>query len=266
VVSKAIGLSVENLDFSYGTEPVLRGISVDLARGEMVALLGRNGSGKSTLLNVIAGVLRPRAGRVLLNGRDLRDLPARERAKTVSMVPQALSVSLAFTVRELVSLGRTPYLSLLRGERTADTEAVERAMRQADVEPLRERPIGEISGGERQRASLALALAQEPSLLLLDEPTAHLDVHHQMALLALVRRLHQGEAVTVLAAVHDLNLAALWFDRLLLLNEGRIVADGAPEVVLRPELIQRVFGTPARLLRHPTEGVPLVALEKGVQH
>jgi iron complex transport system ATP-binding protein len=254
---------VEELHFAYRAEPVLAGLSLELAAGEMVALLGRNGCGKSTLLNLIAGVLKPRTGRIALDGRDLRSIPPRERAEKVAMVPQMLSVSLAFTVRELVSLGRTPYLSPIGGERAADVAAVARAMRQAEVDGLADRLVVETSGGERQRAALAMALAQEPSLLILDEPTAHLDVHHQMALLGLVRTLHRDERITVLAAVHDLNLAALWFDRLLLLDQGRILADGNADAVLRPDLLESVFHTPVQVIRHPTQGVPLVALEKG---
>jgi iron complex transport system ATP-binding protein len=178
------------------------------------------------------------------------------------MVPQTLSVPFAFTVRELVSLGRTPYLAPLRGEGAEDRKAVAWAMAQAQITGLGERLVGEISGGERQRAALALALAQKPALLLLDEATAHLDVHHQMALLERVRRLNEGEGLTVIAAIHDVNLAALWFDRLLLLDEHRIVADGPAEDVVRPEIIERAFRTPVQVMKHPTEGVPLVVLEK----
>jgi iron complex transport system ATP-binding protein len=256
------GLRIEALSFSYGALPVLGDLTLSLAPGEMAALLGPNGSGKSTLLNLSAGVLRPGGGRIGLNDADLAELSPRERARKVAMVPQSLSISFAFTVRELVSLGRTPHLSPLRGERREDLAAIARAMEQADVADLGDRLVGQISGGERQRAALAMALAQEPALLLLDEPTAHLDVHHQMGLLGLVRSLNREQGITVLAAMHDMNLAALWFDRILLLDEGRIAADGAPPAVLRPDLIERVFRNPVAVLSHPTEGVPLVVLKR----
>ncbi|MBI3910083.1 MAG: ABC transporter ATP-binding protein [Armatimonadetes bacterium] len=261
---RGASLTLETVRFSYGAKPVLEGLDLHVPAGGMVALLGPNGSGKSTLLNLVTGVLRPRAGRVRIDSVDLAAIPPRVRARRIAMVPQMLSVPFAFTVREWVSLGRTPYLSPLGGERAEDKEAVARAMQQAQVEDLAERLVGEISGGERQRAALALALAQQPALLLLDEATAHLDVHHQMALLALVRHLNREEGLTVLAAIHDLNLAALWFDRLLLLHDRHLVADGPSAEVLRPELLESVFRSRVSVLQHPTEGVSIVALQKPV--
>jgi iron complex transport system ATP-binding protein len=263
MVARGARLALEDVGFSYGREPVLEGLSLEVSAGSMVALLGRNGSGKSTLLNLVAGVRRPRSGRIRLDGDDLAAIPPRARARRIALVPQAATVPFAFTVREWVSLGRTPYLSPLRGERADDREAVAQAMRLAEVEALAPRLAGELSGGERQRVALAAALAQEPGLLLLDEATAHLDVHHQMTLLALVHRLQREQGLTVLAAIHDVNLAALWFERLVMLDDHRLVADGPPRVVLRAEILERVFRSPVRVLEHPTEGVPLIALEKG---
>jgi iron complex transport system ATP-binding protein len=228
----------------------------------MVALLGRNGSGKSTLLNLAAGLRRPAAGQVRFEGGELDRLPAHERARRIAMVPQVLPIPFAFTVRELVSLGRTPYLSVLRGERVEDRVAIATAMQRAGVESLAGRLAGELSGGEQQRVALALALAQEPALLLLDEATAHLDLHHQLTLLGMVRDLNRQHGLTVFAAIHDVNLAALWFDRLLLLDERRLLADGPPAGVLRPDLLERAFGSPVLVIEHPTAGVPLVALER----
>lgn len=255
-------LALDGVAFGYGARPVLEDLSLRLGPGERVALLGPNGAGKSTLLGLVSGVLRPRAGKLLLDGADLLRLPPRDRARKIAMVAQAPAVPFAFTVREWVSLGRTPYLSPLGGERAEDREAVVRAMRQAQVEHLAERLVGETSGGERGRAALAQALAQEPSLLLLDEATAHLDLHHQMSLLGVVRRLNQEQGLTVLAAIHDVNLASLWFDRLVLLHAGRLFADGCPAEVLRPEILEAVFQCPVRVLPHPTAPVPLVALER----
>ncbi|MFN3652682.1 MAG: heme ABC transporter ATP-binding protein [Armatimonadota bacterium] len=258
-----VSLELEGVGFAYGDAPVLRELSLRLEPGEMAALLGRNGAGKSTLLSLVSGVRAPSAGAIRLDGRPLTEISARERARQVALVPQSAAVPFSFTVREWVSLGRTPYLSPWRGERDADREVVAQALQAAGVEALADRLVGEISGGERQRAALAQALAQEPQLLLLDEATAHLDLRHQLDLLRLVRSLNRERGLTVLAAIHDVNLAALWFDRLLLLHEGRILADGSPHEVLRPDLLETAFGCRAQVLQHPTEGVPLVALLKG---
>jgi len=253
-------LRIEALHFSYGPRPVLQGLELELAAGERVALLGRNGAGKSTLLSLIAGVRRPAGGRLLLDGRDLLSLAPRERARQVALVPQSPTVPFAFTVREWVSLGRTPYLASFAAESAADSRAVEDALAEVGVAELAGRLVGEISGGERQRAALAQAFAQEPRLLLLDEATAHLDLRHQMALLERVSHRSRTQGLTVLAALHDVNLAALWFERLVLLHEGRVLADGRPEEVLRPELLLTAFGCRVSVVAHPAHGGPLVAL------
>jgi iron complex transport system ATP-binding protein len=258
-------LKAEALSFGYGPTPVLEEVSLEVAPGEMVALLGPNGSGKSTLLNLLAGVLTAHqgrlAGQLYLDGAPLSHLLGRERARRIALVPQSVPIPFAFTVREWVSLGRTPYLPSFGGERQEDRDAVESALAAAQVEALADRLIGETSGGERQRAALAMALAQQPEVLLLDEATAHLDLRHQLQLLRLVRQLNREHGLTVLAAIHDPNLAALWFDRLLLLHHHRIAADGPPNEVLRPALLEEVFGTRVHVLRHPAADAPLVALE-----
>jgi ABC-type cobalamin/Fe3+-siderophores transport system ATPase subunit len=261
VVSGAT-LNLRGVSFGYRDRPVLDGLTLDIGSGEMVGLLGPNGAGKSTLLNLISGVLRPQAGTIRLNDVDLCELPPRTRAQSIAMVAQGLAAPFAFTIREWVSLGRTPYVSAFRGDSEADREAVRKALQDAGVDKLADRLVGEVSGGERQRAALALALAQEPSLLLLDEATAHLDVRYQMALLELVRRLNRDEGLTVIAAMHDVNLASLWFDRLLVLHDRQVVADGPPREVAQAELWERVFGCRVRVLDHPSEDVPLVALER----
>lgn len=263
MVKSGARLEIEGLRFGYRGQTVLDGLDLSVRKGEMVALLGPNGAGKSTLLNLVAGVLKASRGSICLDGQQLHSIPARERARRIAMVAQGVAAPHAFTVREWVSLGRTPYLSPLRGETQSDAAAVMQALRDAGVEQLADRYVGEVSGGERQRAALAMALAQEPALLLLDEATAHLDVRHQMALLGLVRRLNGEHGLTVIAAIHDVNLASLWFDRLLVLHEGRLAADGPPHEVARAEVWERVFGCRVRVLEHPSEGVPLLALERG---
>ena len=243
-----------------GVAAVLQGVSLHVEPGEMLALIGPNGAGKSTLLRVAGGVLRPERGQALMDGSDLASLGARARARRIAVVPQDSPVPSGLFVHEMVALGRTPYLRLLLGQTRQDREAVEWAIAAAGIDRLAHRPIDELSGGERQRVILARALAQQPRLLLLDEPTANLDLHHQVAMLELVRGLSREHALGVVASVHDLQLAALYCDRVVLLNRGRIVSQGVPETVLTEELLLQTFGQRVVLSVHPTHGVPLVAL------
>jgi iron complex transport system ATP-binding protein len=239
---------------------VLQGVSLHVEPGEMLALIGPNGAGKSTLLRVSAGVLQPEHGQALIDGENLASLAAKERARRIAVVPQEGPVPSGLFVHEMVALGRTPYLRLLLGPTVEDREATNWAIGAAGIEPLANRLVDELSGGERQRVILARALAQRPRLLLLDEPTANLDLHHQVAMLELVRGLSREHALGVVAAVHDLQLAALYCDRVALLNQGRIVSQGVPEAVLTEELLLEAFGQRVVLSVHPTHGVPLVAL------
>lgn len=234
-------LRVEDLAFSYTTQTLLYGVQMAVNSGEMVGLLGPNGSGKTTLLRLLSGVLSPSQGRIILDGRELSGWGRRGIAQRVAVVPQELQVPFAFTVEQMVTLGRTPFVSLFGNRSARDRALVREAMRLAEVERLAKRVFHELSGGERQRVTLAMALAQQPRLLLLDEPTSHLDIKYQIETLELVRRLNRETGVTVIAAMHDLNLAARYFPRLLLFQRG-IVADGGPAEVLEPRLLQRVYG------------------------
>jgi iron complex transport system ATP-binding protein len=256
-------LRLERIGFRYGESTVLDDLSLDLPTGSLAALIGPNGAGKTTLLTIATGTPRPTQGRVELDDIDLRLVPARERARRIALVPQALAVPFAFTVRELVGLGRTPYLGTFGSEKDADRQAIDRALKLTGTTHFAGRCVLDLSAGERQRVILAIALAQEPDLLLLDEPTANLDVAHQLAFLDIVRELNRAEGLTVLAAVHDLNLAAIAFDRLIALNGGRIVADGSPRSVLTVENIRDLYGRDVAVVEHPTEPLPLVALVRG---
>jgi iron complex transport system ATP-binding protein len=242
------------------SQPVLRGIDLRLDPGEMLALIGPNGAGKSTLLRLAGGVLRPSAGSASVLDRDLQTMRPRDVAQQVAVVPQEGPIPVGLVVREMVGLGRTPYARLLLGPTAHDREMVDWALAAAGVQELAERFVDELSGGERQRVILARALAQEPRLLLLDEPTANLDLHHQVAMLELVRGLTRERGLAVLAAVHDLQLAALYCDRVALMHAGRIVSQGPPEAVLTEPLLLEAFGQRVVLSAHPTHGVPLVAL------
>jgi iron complex transport system ATP-binding protein len=225
-----------------GPRRVLTGLDLMVERGEMVALLGANGSGKTTLLNVVAGTLRPAAGSVELFGRPLADWSRAEIARSVAVLPQSLELPAGFRVAEVVAMGRTAHGARWFGWTPDDLRAVEEALRDADALELAERPVTELSGGERQRVLVALALAQEPSLLLLDEPTTHLDVAHAGWLLANVARLRQSRGLTVVTVLHDLVLAGAWAPRVVVLHGGRIVADGPPEIALRPDVVRDAYG------------------------
>jgi len=234
-------LDMQGITFGYNRQPLLYDVHFQVGAGEMVGLLGPNGSGKTTLLRLISGVLRPQQGTVVLDGRDARAWGRREMARRVAVVPQEMHVPFAFSVEELVSLGRTPYQRLLGSSTKEDQRIVHNAMQAADIEQLAGRIFNELSGGERQRVIVAMALAQRPALLLLDEPTSHLDIKYQIELLELVQRLNRETGVTVIAAMHDLNLAARYFPRLVLFQRG-IVADATPAEVLESHLLRRVYG------------------------
>jgi ABC-type cobalamin/Fe3+-siderophores transport system ATPase subunit len=253
------GLELRHVCAGYAA-PVLYELTLSVAAGEVVALIGPNGAGKSTALRVAAGILHPTSGNACLDGEDLATLAPRERARRIAVVPQEAPIPTGLFVREMVALGRTPYARTLLGPTAQDRQAVDWALEAAGVESLSKRLIDELSGGERQRVILARALAQQPRLLLLDEPTANLDLHHQVAMLELVRGLSRERGLAVLAAVHDLQLAALYCDRVALLHDGRIVSEGTPEAVLTPPLLEQAFSQRVVLSAHPTHGVPLVAL------
>ncbi|MBX5459199.1 MAG: ABC transporter ATP-binding protein [Thermogemmatispora sp.] len=234
-------LEVRNVTFGYSLQPIFFDVCLELAAGEMAGLLGPNGSGKTTLLRLLSGVLRPTQGEIRLQGRALGHWRRRELARMVAVVPQELHIPFDFTVEQLVALGRLPFVGLLGSYGPQDRARIEEAMRVTGVAALAERPFNELSGGERQRVLVAMALAQQPRLLLLDEPTAHLDIRYQIEVLELVQRLNREQGLTVLAAMHDLNLAARYFPRLVLFQRG-IVADGTPATVLEPRLLSRVYG------------------------
>lgn len=254
-------LEVEGISCTYGAADVLREVTLRLEPGDFTAVVGPNGSGKSTLVRAMSRVLRPRLGRALLEGRDLYALPAREGARSIAVVPQETPLDFDFTCEEVVLMGRAPHLGRFAPEGARDREVVREAMDRTGCGEFRERSVRELSGGERQRVLIARAFAQEPRILLLDEPTAHLDLAYQVQILRVVRALREEKKTAVLATLHDLNLAAAYAGRIVLLSAGRIEASGPPSEVLVESTLRKVFGADLSVRPHPDTGAPLVLVK-----
>jgi iron complex transport system ATP-binding protein len=241
-------LSFREVCFGYDGLDVIQSASFDLQEGSCTALIGPNGAGKTTILRLAAGTLHCQSGSVILNDVPLHRLPLRKIARTVALVPQQLDVPFQFTVREVVEQGRTPYLGFLRGPMSDDRMAVDRALELADVTDLQRRIFNELSGGERQRVKIALGLAQQPKLLLLDEPTQNLDIGRQVELIDLLHFL-RAEGITIFASIHDLQLVEGNFSSVLLLSPETPLMNGTPEEILKPSILVKAFNCPPR--RHP---------------
>ncbi|MBX3003789.1 MAG: heme ABC transporter ATP-binding protein [Anaerolineales bacterium] len=254
-------LSIHDLHLAYGPHTVLQGLNLSLAPGEIFGLIGPNGAGKSSLIRALSGVHKPHQGKIQINGEDLADLSAAQRARWISVVPQSTQLPPAFTVYECVALGRTPHLNWLGQLGRRDREKVAWALETTEMAALQDRRAGELSGGEQQRVLLARALAQDCPIVLLDEPTAHLDLHHQVAILNVVRQLVQQRQLAVVAALHDLNLAAMFAQRLALLHQGRLQAIGTPHEVLTEARLAAAYGVRTRILTTPEDGRPWVILQ-----
>lgn len=251
---------LENVTCGYGDRPVLRDVTLGVPAGAFVGVIGPNGSGKTTLLRAMTGIVPCVSGRVLLEGCALSRMTPRQVARRVAVVAQEVTVDVGFTVEEIVLMGRTPHLSWFGSEGAADFAAVERAMEIAEVRAFRERLVNELSVGERQRVFIAMALAQEARIFLLDEPTTHLDIGHQIAVLNIFRRLNSEEGTTIVAVLHDLNLAFEYCSHVALLNEGRLVAFGTPGEVITEVRVKEVYKTPATVTRNPISRKPLLVM------
>ena len=251
-------LEIYALSAAYFETKVLREVSLRVESGEILALVGPNGAGKSTLIRAVSGVIPITGGIVRLNGVELNRLGYMQRARHLAVVPQARELPAAFTVYQTVLLGRTPYLSWLGTASQKDHAIVGLALERTHTAQLAERRVSDLSGGEQQRVLLARALAQDAPILLLDEPTTHLDLQHQSNLLNLVRQLCQENNLTVLMVLHDLNLAGLYADRVALMDSGHILATGSPEEVLTAENLSSVYHVPVNVIPHPDYGTPLV--------
>ena len=253
-------VAFEAVTAGYGGPPVVHEVDMHVRPGEVVGLVGPNGSGKTTLIRVASRALRPEGGRVLVGGQDPYELSARRSARLVAVVPQDVVSVFSFTALEVAMMGRSPYRSAWGLGSPQDWPLVRAAMQTTGVAELADRPIEELSGGERRRVVLAQALAQDAPVLLLDEPTTHLDLLHVVELLAVVRDLAGRQDAAVLAIFHDLNVAASTCDRMYALSRGRVVAEGRPEDVVTPALLAKVYGVAAAVLPNPVTGRPMVAV------
>jgi iron complex transport system ATP-binding protein len=245
-------LACAGLTVTYGKRRVLDGVDVEAAAGEWLAVVGPNGAGKSTLLRAIGGLVTPDAGRLSLGDTDLGALRHRERAQRVALVPQAPVVPPGIDVAAYVLLGRTPYLPRFGAEGPDDLRAAEEALRLLDLVDFADRPVDSLSGGERQRVFVARALAQETPVVLLDEPTTGLDLWHQQEVLELIDALRTERGVTVVSTMHDLTLISRFADRLVLVDDGHLVAGGTPEEILTPQTLARWYGANVRIIQDPT--------------
>jgi len=253
-----VELKTESITLGYGNKKVVEDITLQVMPGQIVGIVGPNGSGKSTILKALCRVLKPQSGTILVNDRNISDIPRKELSLMVGVVPQNPILPSAFTAFEIVLMGRNPHLGLFQYEGQKDLDITWQAMKQTSTDHLAERRIGELSGGEIQCVIIARALAQETEAILLDEPTANLDISRQIEVLELIKGLCQENKLAVAMALHDLNLAVHYCDRLLLINEGRIHSEGPPAKVINNETLEEVYGPGNYVMAHPLSGLPVV--------
>ena len=252
-------IRVEDIGFRYGHDGwVLRGVTLEVRQGDFTGIIGPNGSGKTTLLRVIDGILPPQEGAVYLDGVPVGKMKRDAVARMIAVVPQETAMVFPFAVQEVVLMGRAPHLKPWEFERGRDLQIARRAMERTDTAALTNRNMNALSGGERQRVLIARALAQEPGIMLLDEPTAFLDIRHQVEFFDLIKTLNREQRLSVLAVTHDVNLAALYCDRIVLLHNGRIHSMGRPAEVITAENIREVYGIDVIVEKNAVTGLPQI--------
>jgi len=249
---------IEDLSFKYDTDEVLKNIDLEIPRGNFVSILGPNGSGKTTLLKNICNILKPNNGKILINNREVSNYKYKELAKIIAVVHQNSDIQFDFSVFDIVLMGRFPYTSRFKGESSKDIEIAKEAMMNTGIWELRDKGINEISGGERQRVMIARALAQEPEILILDEPISNLDIKYQVGILELCKRLNKEKGLTIIMTLHDINLAGRYSDYLILLDKGRIKIMDVPEKVLTKENISNVYGIKVDILKRNGDKTPYI--------
>ncbi|MEU7720128.1 ABC transporter ATP-binding protein [Streptomyces tibetensis] len=251
-------LSAENVTLAYDQRVIAEQLSVEIPDQSFTVIVGPNACGKSTLLRALSRMLKPSEGRVLLDGNVIQSMPAKKVARTLGLLPQSSVAPDGITVADLVGRGRYPHQGILRQWSTEDERIVQESMRRTGVAELGDRYVDELSGGQRQRVWIAMALAQQTPLLLLDEPTTYLDIQHQIDVLDLCAELHEEQGRTLVAVLHDLNHAARYATHLIALREGRVIAEGAPKDIVTAELVEEVFGLRCQVIDDPETGTPLV--------
>ena len=254
-----IALETKGLSFNYNTSRVIDNVSLSMVQGEFLGIIGPNGAGKSTLLRLMCGILKPGSGEIMLFGKRFFEQPQKTIAQQIAFVPQETHFTLNFTVEDVVMMGRYPYQRPFAREDRNDFEAVDYAIAAADVERLGKRPVNSLSSGERQRVVIARALAQAPRILLLDEPTSHLDLHHQHRIMELLQK-SNAQGLSIAVVHHDLNLASLFCERLVLMHNGRIHAQGTPNELINQKTLNEVYGAKVRIVKHPDKDVPQIFL------
>lgn len=256
-------IQVTGLQKSYGARPVLQNVAFSVASGEFFGIIGPNGSGKSTLLKIISGVVSGDAGEIAVNGLPIQKYSRKELARVLAVLEQEALPPVGFRVREVLEMGRFPYQNWLGEEAEDAGPLIDDIIRMLGLSALEERTLDELSGGEKQRVALGKALAQKPRLLLLDEPTTYLDIGYQIQLMDIVRSWQKNTQVTVVAVLHDLNLASLYCDRLLMLHQGKQVRVGEPRDIVQSGLIEEVYGIRPIVMEHPVQRLPQIMLQSG---
>lgn len=255
-----MAVDIKNISYYYGDNPVLKNLSFSVREGDFFIIIGPNGSGKTTLMNAISGILNCKEGRVEIFGRSIQSYNRRDLAKTIAFVPQMFPVDFPFSVTEMVLMGRSPHLGMLGLEKEEDFKLANQAMNFTEVKDLAHRKLNQLSGGERQRVFIARAICQEPRVILLDEPTASLDLAHQIKIMDLMDRLKREKGMTIIMVSHDLNLAAMYGDRLLLLNKGQAVSLGLPQEVLTLQRLEETYGCRLLVNESPLGEFPHITL------
>lgn len=251
-------IKIRNLEWKFGDRRILSDITLNINKGSFYSIIGPNGSGKTTLLRNISKSLEPKHGSVFIDDIDVTRLNSKNIAKRLSVVPQNTNIEFAFTVTDIVLMGRSPYMRRFESESNQDLEIAEMAMRATNTWHLRDKRINEISGGERQRVIVARALAQDTDIMLLDEPVSQLDIHHQIELMETIHELIKTRGMTAISVMHDLNLAAQYSDYIILMNEGKVVCQGTPQEVITKENIREVYKLEGYIVKNPITGKPYI--------